>query len=219
MLLALILKCKEMVAKDNGEGNNAHGPTLVVVPLSLISQWEEEILTKTSLTLRICYGDQTKDKSGDFNFDIVLTTWGTMQAEFQKVKKNTPNRSYGLLDQNWLRVILDEAHAIKNQSTVVSKAACAVKSRYRWVVTGTIIHNSLDDVYGLIKFLQHQPWCEPAFWNAAISSEMKRAEKSKSGDLDEAEEPTGMMVALERVRRLLGPMMLRRTKDSLTSDG
>jgi SNF2 family DNA or RNA helicase len=219
MLLALILKCKEMVSIDNGEASNSRGPTLVVVPLSLISQWEEEILTKTKLSLRICYGDQAKDRSGDFNVDVVLTTWGTMQAEFQKQKKHKATRSYGLLDQNWLRVILDEAHAIKNQSTLVSKAACAVKSRYRWVMTGTVIHNSLDDVYGLIKFLQHQPWCEPAFWNAAISSEMKRTEKSKTDDLDEGEEPTGMMVALARVRRLLGPVMLRRTKDSLTSDG
>ena len=84
--------------------------------------------------------------------------------------------------------------------------------------TGTVIHNSLDDVFSLVKFLQHQPWCESGFWKAAISNEMNRVEQAETKEGGTAE-PTGMMVALRRVRQLLAPLMLRRTKDSLAADG
>ena len=220
MLLALILKYKE---KQEAEGHGTrYLPTLVVAPLSLIAQWEEEINTKTSLSCLVCYGDQAKSKSSrdDFAVDIVITTYGKMQGELQRQKEPTAaDRGYGLLQRDWLRVILDEAHCIKNQATLASKACCAVKATYRWVVTGTVIHNSLDDVFGLLKFLKHQPWCEPAFWKTAITSEMNRTDKPPDATDGGSLEPTGMMVALGRVRRLLGPLMLRRTKNSLSADG
>jgi len=220
MLLALICKYKETV--QNESKTKKHRPTLVVAPLSLISQWEEEINTKSSLSCLVCYGEQVKTKSSndEYAVDVVITTYGTMQAELQRQKKSAGARGYNLLQQDWLRVILDEAHCIKNQHTLASKACCAIEADYRWVVTGTIIHNSLDDVFGLLKFLRHQPWCEPAFWKTAITTEMNRtAVKQESNDEDVLAEPSGMMVALGRVRRLLGPLMLRRTKNSLNADG
>lgn len=222
MLLALILKYKE---KQQAEGSTAKRlPTLVVAPLSLITQWEEEIKTKTSLSCRVCYGDQAKGKTSrdDFDVDVVVTTYGKMQGEIQRRNQDpnsTTEKGYGLLQREWLRVILDEAHCIKNQKTLASKACCALKAQYRWVVTGTVIHNSLDDVFGLLKFLRHQPWCDAAFWKTAITSEMNRTSKSDTSDNDEPEEPSSMAVALGRVRRLLGPLMLRRTKNSLSADG
>jgi SNF2 family DNA or RNA helicase len=112
MLLALILKSKESAEGSKG------GPTLVVAPLSLISQWEEEIETKTSLSYLVWYGDQTKGKSSedDFDCDVVITSYGTIQAEMQKkIKKESSKRSNkGLLERDWLRVILDEAHCKRN---------------------------------------------------------------------------------------------------------
>lgn len=94
-----------------------------------------------------------------------------------------------------------------------------MNATYRWVVTGTVIHNSLDDVYALVKFLKHQPWCESAFWKSAITAEMNRKNDQETPCEDKEPDPTGMMVALGRVRRLLAPLMLRRTKDSLTKNG
>ena len=220
MLLALCLKYKDMKEDEmDCDGRVDRRPTLVVCPLSLLGQWEEEIETKTSLSCRVCYGDQSKGKytSEKFDEDIIITTYGTMQSELQKQQKGS-GQSYGILRQDWLRVILDEGHCIKNQSTIAAKACCLLKATYRWVVTGTIIHNSLDDVFSLVKFLRHQPWSVSAFWKAAISSETNRADESQAED-DGPTEPSGMMVAVDRVRRLLGPIMLRRTKDSVSSDG
>ena len=223
MLLALILKHKEMQQVEGKRAENS--PTLVVAPLSLITQWEEEIKTKTSLSCRVWYGDQAKGKAScdDFDVDVVITTYGKMQGEFQRRKQDSGSvndKGYNLLQQEWLRVILDEAHCIKNQATLASKACCSLTAKYRWVVTGTVIHNSLDDVFGLLKFLQHQPWSEAAFWKTAITTEMNRVSKSESGVTDEPDgQQPGMTVALGRVRRLLGPLMLRRTKNSLSADG
>lgn len=103
-------------------------------------------------------------------------------------------------------------------------------------MTGTPIQNSLQDVYALIKFLRHEPWCESGFWKAAITNASAEAsddepKSTKSNGPDGAGADissqsqgstgtgTGTSVALGRVKRLLAPIILRRTKDSLTKDG
>jgi DNA repair protein RAD5 len=116
-----------------------------------------------------------------------------------------------LLDCDWLRVILDEAHSIRNLRTLASKACCALKADHRWCVSGTIIQNSLDDLLGIMKFLQHEPWCWASFWKAAISDPAKEADPEKREE--------SLRVALDRARRVLNPIMLRRNKDSLSADG
>jgi DNA repair protein RAD5 len=91
-----------------------------------------------------------------------------------------------------------------------------LKAECRWVVMGTPITNSLQDVFSLLKFLWHEPWCETGIWRAAIIGAMGNAESGSSG---EAPNPGGMKVALDRVCRLLDPLLLRRTKDSQITMG
>lgn len=96
-------------------------------------------------------------------------------------------------------------------------------------MTGTPIQNSLQDVYALIKFLQHEPWCENGFWKAAITNasterdgddekKISKPDSSTNGNKNEGA-PTGTNVALNRLKRLLAPLILRRTKDTLNKDG
>ena len=51
------------------------------------------------------------------------------------------------------RIILDEAHKIKNKDTKISKAMAKLRAKYRWCLTGTPVHNSIADLFGLIRFL------------------------------------------------------------------
>lgn len=108
-------------------------------------------------------------------------------------------------------MILDEAHSIRNQRTLASRACCDLIAEHRWCVSGTIIQNSLDDVLGIMKFLKHEPWCWASFWKAAIT------DPANETDTEKREQSLGM--ALDRVRRVLNPIMLRRSKDSLSPDG
>ena len=188
--------------------NSGDHTTLVVAPLSLIAQWEEEISTKTNLTCLLYYGDTRASKSSRSfrGVDVVLTTYGTLQTEYLQ---STSSSSKGvkpttLLSHQWERVIVDEAHQIKNPGTAVSKSCCSIIAAKRWAVTGTPIQNSLQDVYGLLKFLKHEPWCNHAFWKTAITT---------------TEEHHGMSLAMDRVRRILHPLILRRTKETIGADG
>ncbi|KAL7948632.1 SNF2 family N-terminal domain-containing protein [Trichoderma barbatum] len=54
---------------------------------------------------------------------------------------------------NWYRIILDEAHAIKNAESRNSKACCALLGKYRWALSGTPLANSSDEMYPYMKFL------------------------------------------------------------------
>jgi len=130
-----------------------------------------------------------------------------LQSEFSNRDKNKSTNS-SILFLKFRRVILDEGHLIKNPVTAVSKACCAINADRRWCVTGTPIVNSLHDVFGLLKFLKHEPWSSSSFWKNAISNIMND---------DDSED--GMKVALGRVKRVISPLLLRRTKDTLDKNG
>ena len=218
MLLSLICQSKhedehsKVAVDDSNELNDSNkldrrcNTTLVVAPLSLLAQWEEELETKSSLAYFAHYGEKKlKDYS---SVDVVVTTYGTIQGELQaQLKRKKLGQAVegmkmpGLLGMQWKRLILDECHSIKNNATIVSRACCLLRAERRWCVSGTIIQNSLDDVFALLKFLRHEPWCERSFWKTAVVNE------------------SDMNVALDRVRRVLSPIMLRRTKESRDSNG
>lgn len=208
MLLSLVLLSKKEQKKDSRKA------TLVVAKLSLLPQWEDEIRSKTNLTFAVYYGAQA---SREYtveeleNVDVVLTTYGTMQAE-------TKRKSPVLTATKWLRIILDEAHCVRNHSTLAAKACYGLDSVHRWAVSGTIMMNSVQDVFGILKFLRHEPWSLPPFWKAAVSKPLLAYENGQDS-VNGKDPAVSLQDVLSRLRRVLGPIMLRRTKDSLTPDG
>ena len=228
---------KMPIMKSVSKGGSTANTTLIVVPLSLVSQWEEELATKTNLSHLVFY-DASKSSSAAAAFssvDVVVTTYGTIQSEYKSMQKSNksdgslhkPGYNQPLLMFNWKRIILDEAHGIKNPATIVSRACCMLKAQSRWAVTGTPMQNSLQDIYGLLKFLRHEPWCEASFWRKAISNaasgeEANGAKTNGDSNGNSVEDSPSMMaatLAFSRVRRVLAPIILRRTKDTLTEDG
>ena len=205
----------------------APSTTLVIAPLSLITQWEEELASKTNLSHLVYYNANSKKLLSDFScLDVVVTTYGVIQSEFVAKSRGCGASSSPLLDHRWRRVILDEGHGIKNPATVVSKSCCSLEAQSRWCVTGTPVQNSLQDVYGLLKFLRHEPWCEGAFWKNAITNCSLTGDGHGASGAEEktAEEEAARVraragAAFARVRRVLAPIILRRTKDTLTEDG
>ena len=177
--------------------------TLVVAPLALIKQWESEIEEKVEYShrLRVCvYHGATRTKAGGNleDYDVVITTYGTLTSEYGAMDKN--NNKSGLFSVYWYRIILDEAHTIKNRNAKASQSACALDAEYRWCLTGTPMQNNLDELQSLIKFLRIKPFNDLAAWKDQISRPLANG---RGG------------LAIERLQVYLKAFMKRRTKDVL----
>ena len=88
-------------------------------------------------------GKKTMTAKGFSDYDIVITTYGMLAAEYMPTAKGktTPApvpRPTGLFSVEWRRIVLDEAHTIRNPSTKGSLAATAIQARSRLALTGTV---------------------------------------------------------------------------------
>jgi SNF2 family DNA or RNA helicase len=63
-----------------------------------------------------------------------------------------------LFQVRWERVILDEAHTIRNPKTMLAQGVVQLDSKFRWCLTGTPLHNKLKDIYSLFNFLKFTPF-------------------------------------------------------------
>jgi superfamily II DNA or RNA helicase len=117
------------------------GPSLVVVPRSLIFNWRAEA-ERFVPKLRVMDYTGT-ERRGDFkDVDLVLTTYGTLRRDAALLK-----------DVEFDYVILDEAQAIKNEGSQTAKAARLLKGRQRLALSGTPIENHLGELWSLAEFL------------------------------------------------------------------
>ncbi|PYH91255.1 hypothetical protein BO71DRAFT_486414 [Aspergillus ellipticus CBS 707.79] len=177
--------------------------TLVVAPLALIKQWESEIITKveSSHKLRVLvYHGNARAKATDNleDYDVIITTYGTLTSEHGAEDKN--HKKSPIFSVYWYRIILDEAHTIKNRNAKATQSACALDAEYRWCLSGTPMQNNLDELQSLIKFLRIKPFNDLAAWKEQI---MKPLANGRGG------------LAIERLQIYLKIFMKRRTKDVL----
>ncbi|MCO5577017.1 hypothetical protein L7F22_030839 [Adiantum nelumboides] len=173
--------------------------TLVVCPLSVMSIWISQLEEHTlpgSLKVYLYHGaDRTRKANVLSSYDIVLTTYNILATEGNDSR-------YPLRKIKWLRVILDEAHIVKNPNAGMSQAAFSLKAERRWAVTGTPIQNGAKDLCSLMMFLKLQPLDDKSFWNRTIQRPLL------SGDA------SGFI----RLQALLMTIALRRTKDMKVDD-
>jgi SWI/SNF-related matrix-associated actin-dependent regulator of chromatin subfamily A3 len=183
-LLSLIGRSKALIGdakKANGAkrrkvkgAGEAPRPTLVVCPPSVFSAWVtqlEEHMKPGCLKVYLYHGERTKDMKELLKYDLVLTTYTTLGAEFEQ--EDSPVK-----DIDWFRVILDEAHVIKNPAARQTKAVIALNTERRWVVTGTPIQNSSFDLYPLMAFLRFQPFAIKSYWQSLIQRPLEKGDKT-----------------------------------------
>ncbi|XP_075837904.1 transcription termination factor 2 [Microtus pennsylvanicus] len=186
--------------------------TLIVCPASLIHHWEKEVKKRVhSNKLRIClYHGPNRSRQARVlsTYDIVITTYSLLAKEIPTTKQegevpgsnlSVKGISAPLLQVVWARIILDEAHNVKNPRVQTSIAVCKLQAQARWAVTGTPIQNNLLDMYSLLKFLRCSPFDEFSLWKSQVDN--------------------GSMKGGERLSILTRSLLLRRTKDQLDSTG
>ena len=119
--------------------------TLIIVPKSIITQWVEEINRfAPNLTINVFDGPDRKMKEAD----VTLAPYTLLTTKGGGADVNTP-----LHMTQWDRVILDEAHEIRNKSSKLFKSVCRLKTDIKWIVTGTPVFNSMEDFVSLCLFL------------------------------------------------------------------
>ncbi|MDH5033603.1 DEAD/DEAH box helicase [Chryseobacterium cucumeris] len=120
-----------------------HTTNLIVVPTSLLFNWQEEISRfAPSIKVLLHYGaDRPKTTAHMLDYEVVLTTYGMLLSDIQFLKK-----------LNFNYVFLDESQVIKNPNSERYKAARLLQSRNRIVLTGTPVENSTFDLYSQLSF-------------------------------------------------------------------
>lgn len=175
--------------------------TLLVSPLSTIANWEEQIrnhIKPGTLSYCIYHGNNRCNDALELSkFDMVITTYAVVSSELHRRSKKRENSP--LEQTNWFRIVLDEAHQIREQSTRQSKAVCSLSAQRRWAVTGTPVQNRLDDLGALIKFLRIKPFDEKGGFTQFILSPFKTADPD----------------ILPKLRLLVDSITLRRLKDRI----
>ncbi len=133
-------KTVEILALLEYMRQNRRFKALLVIPASLIGNWEKEILRFTpELRYRIMHSRQRNVNIP--GADLFITTYGMA------------SRLPELRDHTWDMVILDEAQAIKNPASRQTKSVKQLKSSFRIAMTGTPIENRLSDLWSLFDFL------------------------------------------------------------------
>ncbi len=170
------------------------GPALVIAPVSVIAHWGN-LMRQFAPTLSFHQLGMTKRKEKIASLgarDVLLVSYGLMHNEIV----NLTTRSFET-------IVLDEAQAIKNPQSRRAKAAFKLQGEFRVVTTGTPIENNLGDLWSLMNF------ANPGLLGSSREfSEAYGKPIQNDGDKD----------ASRRLRRLIAPFLLRRTKSQVLSE-
>ena len=203
------------LAKTSASVEYAPATTLVVAPMSLLAQWAseaEKASTPGSCKVLVYYGSEKSVNlqtlccaSNVANApNLIITSYGVVLSEFNQVASAQGNRGSGIFSLDYWRIILDEAHFIKNRQSKTAKACYELSATHRWTLTGTPIVNRLEDLFSLVRFLRVEPWSNFSFWKTFITAPFEKGE---------------FVRALDVVQTVLEPLVLRRTKDMKTPNG
>ncbi|KAI0815779.1 SNF2 family N-terminal domain-containing protein [Xylaria sp. FL0064] len=176
--------------------------TLLVCPLSTINNWEEQIklhIKPGQIRYYVYHGsNRIKDANVLADYDMVLTTYGSVASEVT-ARNRGKSGPWPLEEIGWFRIVLDEAHMIREQSTLQFKAICRLQANRRWAVTGTPVQNKLDDLAALLAFLRLKPFDEKGKFIQYITAPFKMCDPE----------------IVPKLRVLVDSVTLRRLKDKI----
>jgi len=166
--------------------------SLLVCPTSVLGNWERE-LARFAPEIPVClhHGPGRAATAAELTATaggggVVLTTYGVLRSDAAR-----------LASIPWDVVVLDEAQFIKNHQSKVAAAARRLRARHRIALTGTPVENRLTDLWSIFAFI-----------NPGLLGGITRFKKKIATPVERFRDPG----ALEQLRRLTSPFILRRTK-------
>jgi SNF2 family DNA or RNA helicase len=168
--------------------------SLLIVPASLVYNWVNEI-KRFAPGLTVCgyKGNQRKKSTSYFNdYDLILSTYHTIRQDIDIISSF-----------RFHYIILDESQVIKNPASMLYKTVTRLRSEYKLVLTGTPVENSLTDLWTQLNFVNPGLLGDLSFFRREFAGPIE-----KQGD-DEKE---------TRLRKIIQPFILRRTKEMVARD-
>ena len=169
------------------------GPNLVVVPTSVLPNWEREAAKFVpDMKCLIIYGAKRESLFSQIkDSDLVVTTYALLRRDMEELEKFEFNT-----------LILDEAQNIKNPNTITARSVRKIKSKMRLCLSGTPIENNLFELWSLFEFLM------PGFLGSQHAFQRGVGKPIKDGDVE----------TLEYLRGRVKPFILRRSKSEVAKD-
>jgi SNF2 family DNA or RNA helicase len=176
--------------RDKGRQNT----NLIIVPATLIFNWQAEIAKfAPSLKLRTIYGaDRVKNTEGFDQYEVLLTSYGTLISDIQVMKEYTFNY-----------IFLDESQNIKNPETQRYKAVCLLQAHNRIAVTGTPVENNTFDLFSQLSFACPGLLGNKQYFRDVYAIPIDQFKSSKRA---------------KELQQKIAPFVLRRTKQQVAAE-
>ncbi|OJJ42996.1 hypothetical protein ASPZODRAFT_136870 [Penicilliopsis zonata CBS 506.65] len=224
-------------------------PSLVLVPPVALMQWQSEIKEYTNGQLKVLVYHNTNPKVKNLRkedletYDVIMISYSGLESIYRKELKGW-NRNDGIVKEDsvihsihYHRLILDEAHSIKQRTTSVARACFALKADYRWCLSGTPVQNRIGEFFSLLRFLEVRPFacyfckqcpCQQLHWSQDAEKKCTFCQHSGFSHVSifnqeilnpitEHDSPEKRADALKKLRLITDRIMLRRMKKDHTS--
>ncbi|MFP4167835.1 MAG: SNF2-related protein [Desulfonatronovibrionaceae bacterium] len=169
------------------------GPNLIVVPTSVLPNWEREAAKFVPDMKRlVIYGTKREEMFKEIkDSNLVITTYALLRRDLEELLKHDYNT-----------IILDEAQNIKNPNTITARSVRRLKGDFKLCLSGTPIENNLLELWSLFEFLM------PGFLGSQHAFQKGFVKPIKDGDEE----------SLEYLRNRVKPFIMRRTKSKVAKD-
>ena len=217
---------------------NVGGPHLVVMPLSVISSWKSDLnqFVPNGVDVYVHHGEKEtriinfrhwlKSINNEVisnlkstNIKVVLTTYDMTIKDvdlFKKIEKT---------NKRWVYLVIDEAHRIKNRTSVLYNSLKELNSKRRLLLTGTPLQNNLEELWALLAFIlpnifddlkQFCGWFNSPFEFNDVSTHTKG--DKICGIYDKALSEEEKTIITDSLHRVIKPFLLRRLKTDVADD-
>lgn len=156
-----------LVSDTSRDIKGGEAGTLIVAPTVAIMQWKQEIelYTNNALSILIFHGSNREISPDKIRqYDLVITTYNLLESVWRKQQSGF-RRKDGVVKEDSIlhaikfhRIVLDEAHNIKDRSCGTARAVFNLQTDLRWCLSGTPLQNRVGELFSMLRFLQADPF-------------------------------------------------------------